>query len=614
MSDNPISSKYHFKKPTAQSMVEFALVLPILLILIFGIIEFGRLFQAWLSVQNSARFAVRYAVTGDYDTSYCNAANYAAAASADAFTWFDVNGNNTHDSGENISLPTSIAAADTYSSDAQDCKIPNKYQIALQSSAPFSGISASKRTQAMTTAIQNMTAALEDYARLESIQHVTRTDAFAISRNPTFDDNPTYEDTPGYFNVVVYSSRVISGGGAVTYADPANGVYWDVSPNEDPGAPGDRVAVAVDFNHPMITPFLMSVWPYVHLTTIREGIIENFRSSKVINVAPSNLLPSSTPSPTYTITLTPSYTPTTTPSETPTLTPSNTPTKTLTPSTTLTPSMTLTPTNTYTPSMTYTTTPAPDCDDITVTMGLKAGTTNILSGTVTNGNFAQIKMDRMYIDWPAPDAGQWLHYVRWNSTTIFGSKWNGDWWPDTDITNKDQYIANGTPANFEIQFDHLDYRGLFGTYTVTFTFNPPSSTCKKVVTYTRDQPSTRTPTPVTPSRTPTPITPSNTPSPITPTRTFTITNTAPTSTRTPITPSATNTPITPSKTNTPITPSKTNTPITPSKTNTPVTPTKTNTPVTPTKTFTKTNTLPPTATNTVAPTNTRTALPTWGGD
>ena len=61
-----------FKKPSAQSMVEFALVLPILLALIFGIIEFGRLFQAWLSIQNSARFAVRYAVTGNYDVSYCN--------------------------------------------------------------------------------------------------------------------------------------------------------------------------------------------------------------------------------------------------------------------------------------------------------------------------------------------------------------------------------------------------------------------------------------------------------------------------------------------------------------------------------------------------------------
>jgi hypothetical protein len=60
------------RRTAAQSMVEFALVLPVLLALFFVIIESGRLFQAWLSVQNSARFAVRYAVTGDFDPQYCD--------------------------------------------------------------------------------------------------------------------------------------------------------------------------------------------------------------------------------------------------------------------------------------------------------------------------------------------------------------------------------------------------------------------------------------------------------------------------------------------------------------------------------------------------------------
>jgi len=38
-----------------QSMAEFALALPVTLILMFGIIEFGRIFQAWVTLQNSAR-------------------------------------------------------------------------------------------------------------------------------------------------------------------------------------------------------------------------------------------------------------------------------------------------------------------------------------------------------------------------------------------------------------------------------------------------------------------------------------------------------------------------------------------------------------------------------
>ena len=50
-------------------MVEFALTLPVLLLLIFGIIEFGRVLQAWLALENGARFAIRYAVTGNYNPS-----------------------------------------------------------------------------------------------------------------------------------------------------------------------------------------------------------------------------------------------------------------------------------------------------------------------------------------------------------------------------------------------------------------------------------------------------------------------------------------------------------------------------------------------------------------
>lgn len=50
-----------------QTLAEFAITLPILLILLFGIIEFGRIFQAWVTLQNSARAAARYATTGQYD-------------------------------------------------------------------------------------------------------------------------------------------------------------------------------------------------------------------------------------------------------------------------------------------------------------------------------------------------------------------------------------------------------------------------------------------------------------------------------------------------------------------------------------------------------------------
>jgi hypothetical protein len=60
------------KRPgKAQGLVEFAIVLPVLLLLIFGIFEFARIFHAWLTVVNAARFGLRYAVTGEYDSTFC---------------------------------------------------------------------------------------------------------------------------------------------------------------------------------------------------------------------------------------------------------------------------------------------------------------------------------------------------------------------------------------------------------------------------------------------------------------------------------------------------------------------------------------------------------------
>ncbi len=52
------------KRKIGQAAVEFALVLLVVLTIMMGIVEFGRLLQAWLTVQNSAQAAGRSAVTG----------------------------------------------------------------------------------------------------------------------------------------------------------------------------------------------------------------------------------------------------------------------------------------------------------------------------------------------------------------------------------------------------------------------------------------------------------------------------------------------------------------------------------------------------------------------
>jgi len=54
-----------------QSMVEFMMILPLILTLIFGIIEAARIFHAWVSIENAVRSGSRYAVTGDWSDQDC---------------------------------------------------------------------------------------------------------------------------------------------------------------------------------------------------------------------------------------------------------------------------------------------------------------------------------------------------------------------------------------------------------------------------------------------------------------------------------------------------------------------------------------------------------------
>ena len=47
------------------SVVEMALVIPLFLIMIFGIIETSNLFRTWLTLQKAAQAGARYAATGE---------------------------------------------------------------------------------------------------------------------------------------------------------------------------------------------------------------------------------------------------------------------------------------------------------------------------------------------------------------------------------------------------------------------------------------------------------------------------------------------------------------------------------------------------------------------
>ena len=165
MTTSRISSQpaRRFPKLLGQGLVEFALVLPVLLGLIFAIIEISRLLYAWLAVENSARFAVRYAVTGTFDKKYCADATafYLTHTISGTVAITDALGVTNA-----VLTPTMLTFTNPYDTQAvaadasQDCNIP------------------------MGVADYSVkTSLLQDYARLLSIRDVARYSAPAISYN-----------------------------------------------------------------------------------------------------------------------------------------------------------------------------------------------------------------------------------------------------------------------------------------------------------------------------------------------------------------------------------------------------------------------------------------------
>ena len=444
-----------------QGAVEFALVLPVMLIVVFVIVELARLLAAWLSVENGARFGVRYAVTGEFDLPYC------------------------------------------VDSDS-------------------SGTACDSRPE-------------EDAARIPSIEDAARAGSIGILRDET-----VAEGTPRYFRITVCSTRLTnttppSPMFLYVVPDPATAQSADCLPNEDPGGPGDRVSVTVDFDHPLIVPILSTWWPQLHLTARREGIVEQFRVARVVG------LPATHTGPTFTPTITPPSTDTPVPTETPTETVTGTST------------VTYTPTTTGTATLTPTITPTPDCDDLAIIWMTISG--DDVSVGVQNNNPVLVALTNSELAWTSSYPGQYVDSFSFRGVTFYG----GD--DDTSTTSSGSSIGlnSGVTGGWLADFGSVGSPGLDGFFSVDLMFDGrcPISASGAVTAPTITP--TYTPTPTrTPTNTAT-ATASNTPGPSpthtpsrTPTRTSTRTST-PTASQTPtITPTRTNTP-----TRTPTVPSPT---------------------------------------------------------
>ena len=56
--------KWFRESERGQSLVEFTMILPILLILLFALVDFGRAFYTWMLVTNAAREGARQDAQG----------------------------------------------------------------------------------------------------------------------------------------------------------------------------------------------------------------------------------------------------------------------------------------------------------------------------------------------------------------------------------------------------------------------------------------------------------------------------------------------------------------------------------------------------------------------
>jgi hypothetical protein len=287
---NPLSSK--------RKIGIVILALPILLLLILGLVEFVLIFAAWIMVENSARTAARYAVTGQFNPTYCSqfasfTADPKASASCDLRLNRDELGHEywVPDAGE---TPAGLCA-----------------RIFGGRSLP----AVCEHNTDMT--FEDVVGAMQDAARLDSIRDIAIRGAPSLLMDRATSD-PTAR---GWFHTEICSSR------RYMNPDPPNSstyrpaYAWNAPDcfrlnydgshrghENDAGGPGDQIIINVLFNHPLITPIRGvsgNVDNWIRLNAVRTMVVERFRTSRVYGLPPLVALFTPTPTSEPQITQTP---------------------------------------------------------------------------------------------------------------------------------------------------------------------------------------------------------------------------------------------------------------------------------------------------------------------
>jgi hypothetical protein len=494
--NHTISSERGLRRRKAQALAEFALTLPLLLVLVFGTIEFGRLFQSWVTIQNAAREATRYATTGQYNTEKYDIEALLPCDPTenpeDPILPLDLRGTRftVQPWLDDPDYEVQFYAA----SQGADLRDPRSYPLAPESlfATWYDGENCERSEDHLEKR--------RDILRVASIMDVARVGAAGLwlEANPL--EDPTQEglaallynqwlsplprsDRSGYLGVTICSGREMIDHRFSTAASPeSDGRFYTVyeeSPipaeyaygytvpycmlNEvrtqaiegaepalqnhglrwlDAGGPGERVAIFVTYNHPLITP--LGLGDYVPMQARRSGVNEAFRTSRalssVLSGPPGVGIPTVTPLP-------PTDTPI--PSDTPTATDTVSPT----------------------PSASPTSTPGPfNCDNLWV------GEINFFQNRaffqIRNENYQETELERIRFFWqrPANYPLMQLRQMAMNSD----AHWDGQRGPGSPALDTGEFLQGTDEYADFIEADRRVRAGDTTVWSASFAAGPPN--------------------------------------------------------------------------------------------------------------------------------------------
>lgn len=315
-----------------QTLAEFALTLPILLLLVFGTIEFGRVFQSWVTLQNAARSAARYTSIGainyqlfdvpagsaPLDERVLNTivpciGTEDAGGSDQRGTLAEINGVKVLQGGAESLFATIY--------DGTDCDPANEDHLQMRrdilrivsimhearDSVNSLGVEENKYVGLDANEVRNLLYSPwslpypGDYERaayfnvsvcsgrpmLDPVSQPLNAfypSRFVFVRNDV-EMNMIKDGLPASKTIIEYPvpycllneqpPQTAAGGVARDRILDNSGARWN-----DPGGPGDRITVSVRYNHPLITP--ISREPYITMEARRTAVNESFRAPKAI--------------------------------------------------------------------------------------------------------------------------------------------------------------------------------------------------------------------------------------------------------------------------------------------------------------------------------------------